>query len=32
MGIRITKDMAFDSTPAVDDFGWKPRMFHPVFD
>jgi nucleoside-diphosphate-sugar epimerase len=32
MGLRMTKDMAFDSTPAVQDFGWKPRTFHPVFD
>ena len=32
MGIRMMKDMAFDSTPAAQDFGWKPRMFHPVFD
>ncbi|WP_192737869.1 epimerase [Bradyrhizobium sp. OAE829] len=32
MGIRMTKDMAFDSTPAVRDFGWKPRNFFPVFD
>lgn len=32
MGIRMMKDMAFDSTPAVRDFGWKPRGFFPVFD
>jgi nucleoside-diphosphate-sugar epimerase len=32
MGIRMTKDMTFDSTPAVRDFGWNPRNFHPVFD
>ncbi|MBR1268875.1 epimerase [Bradyrhizobium sp. AUGA SZCCT0222] len=32
MGIRMMKDMAFDSTPAVRDFGWKPRNFFPVFD
>jgi len=31
MGIRMTKDMIFDATPAVKDFGWKPRAFHPVF-
>ena len=32
MGIRMMKDMTFDSTPAVQDFGWKPRAFNPVFD
>lgn len=32
MGIRMMKDMAFDSTPAATDFGWNPRSFHPVFD
>jgi nucleoside-diphosphate-sugar epimerase len=32
MGTRMMKDMAFDSTPAREDFGWNPRMFHPVFD
>jgi nucleoside-diphosphate-sugar epimerase len=32
MGIRMTKDMAFDSAPAAQDFGWKPRTFHPVFE
>ena len=32
MGIRMMKDMTFDSTPAVKDFGWNPRGFHPVFD
>jgi hypothetical protein len=32
MGIRMMKDMAFDSAPAVEDFGWKPRMFHPIFE
>jgi hypothetical protein len=31
MGTRMMKDMTFDSTPAAQDFGWKPRMFHPVF-
>jgi nucleoside-diphosphate-sugar epimerase len=31
MGTRMMKDMAFDSTPAAQDFGWKPRMFSPVF-
>ncbi|MBR0713099.1 SDR family oxidoreductase [Bradyrhizobium liaoningense] len=32
MGIRMMKNMTFDATPAVEDFGWKPRSFHPVFD
>jgi nucleoside-diphosphate-sugar epimerase len=32
MGTRMTKDMIFDSTPAVRDFGWSPRTFNPVFD
>jgi nucleoside-diphosphate-sugar epimerase len=32
MGMRMMKDMVFDSTPAAQDFGWKPRMFNPVFD
>ena len=32
MGTRMMKDMTFDSTPAVQDFGWKPRSFSPVFD
>jgi hypothetical protein len=32
MGLRMTKDMIFDSAPAVQDFGWKARMFKPVFD
>ncbi len=31
MGIRMMKDMTFDSRPAVEDFGWNPRGFHPVF-
>lgn len=31
MGIRMTKDMTFDSSPAIADFGWKPRLFQPVF-
>jgi hypothetical protein len=26
------KDMTFDPTPAIEDFGWKPRDFHPDFD
>ena len=32
MGIRMMKDMVFDPTPAIRDFGWNPRGFHPVFD
>ncbi|MGA7994809.1 MAG: epimerase, partial [Bradyrhizobium sp.] len=32
MGIRMMKDMTFDSTPAIQDFGWNPRRFSPVFD
>lgn len=32
MGIRMMKDMTFDSTPAVRDFGWNSRGFHPRFD
>jgi len=32
MGLRMTKDMTFDATPAIEDFGWNPRPFHPVFD
>ncbi|MFZ2159962.1 MAG: epimerase [Bradyrhizobium sp.] len=32
MGIRMMKDMTFDSTPAVRDFGWNPRPFNLVFD
>ena len=31
MGIRMMKDMTFDSTPAVRDFGWNPRAFNPRF-
>ena len=31
MGIRMMKDMTFDSTPAVRDFGWSPRGFKPTF-
>jgi nucleoside-diphosphate-sugar epimerase len=30
-GLRMTKDMTFDAGPAVADFGWSPRAFHPVF-
>jgi nucleoside-diphosphate-sugar epimerase len=32
MGIRMMKDMTFDSSPAVRDFGWNPRAFKPAFD
>jgi nucleoside-diphosphate-sugar epimerase len=32
MGIRMMKDMTFDSGPAVQDIGWKPRSFKPTFD
>ncbi len=32
MGIRMMKDMTFDASPAIRDFGWNPRSFHPVFD
>jgi len=32
MGLRMTKDMTFDATPAIKDFGWRARAFHPVFD
>ena len=32
MGIRMMKDMTFNSTPAIRDFGWNPRAFKPVFD
>jgi len=32
MGIRMMQDMAFDARPAVTDFGWQPRGFHPAFD
>jgi nucleoside-diphosphate-sugar epimerase len=31
MGIRMMKDMTFDSTPAIADFGWSPRKFNPLF-
>jgi nucleoside-diphosphate-sugar epimerase len=32
MGIRMMKDMVFDATPAIRDFGWNPRRFNPAFD
>jgi nucleoside-diphosphate-sugar epimerase len=32
MGLRMMKDMTFDPAPAIRDFGWQPRSFHPVFD
>jgi nucleoside-diphosphate-sugar epimerase len=32
MGIRMMMDMTFDSTPAIQDFGWQPRGFKPRFD
>lgn len=31
MGNRMAKDMVFDAGPAVADFGWSPRDFHPRF-
>jgi nucleoside-diphosphate-sugar epimerase len=30
-GLRMTKDMTFDAGPAIADFGWSPRAFHPTF-
>jgi uncharacterized protein YbjT (DUF2867 family) len=32
MGQRMAKDMVFDASPAIADFGWNPRAFHPRFD
>jgi nucleoside-diphosphate-sugar epimerase len=32
MGTRMMKDMTFDATPAIRDFGWSPRGFRPVFE
>ena len=32
MGTRMMKDMTFDATPAIQDLGWKPRKFNPVFE
>lgn len=31
MGNRMSKDMIFDPAPAMQDFGWRPRAFRPVF-
>jgi nucleoside-diphosphate-sugar epimerase len=31
MGNRMAKDMIFDATPAIQDFGWNPRQFRPRF-
>ena len=31
MGSRMAKDMIFDPTPAMQDFGWNPREFRPKF-
>jgi nucleoside-diphosphate-sugar epimerase len=31
MGLRMTQDMAFDPTPAIEDFGWAARGFRPSF-
>jgi nucleoside-diphosphate-sugar epimerase len=31
MGSRMSKDMAFDGTAAIRDFGWAPRRFQPRF-
>lgn len=31
MGIRMMKDMTFDSTPAQQDLAWQPRAFRPEF-
>jgi nucleoside-diphosphate-sugar epimerase len=30
-GLRMMKDMTFDPGPAIRDFGWSPRAFHPDF-
>lgn len=32
MGIRMMKDMTFDSAPARRDLGWQPRSFNPEFE
>jgi nucleoside-diphosphate-sugar epimerase len=31
MGVRMAKDMVFDPSPAIRDFGWSPRSFRPQF-
>jgi len=31
MGERMAEDLVFDGSPAVRDFGWAPRDFHPRF-
>jgi hypothetical protein len=31
MGNRMSKDMVFDASPAITDFGWTPRDFRPRF-
>jgi nucleoside-diphosphate-sugar epimerase len=31
MGARMSEDLVFDPEPAQDDFGWRPRGFHPDF-
>ena len=31
MGNRMAKDMVFDASPAIKDFGWNPRGFRPQF-
>lgn len=31
MGSRMSKDLVFDASAAVQDFGWNPRPFHPQF-
>jgi nucleoside-diphosphate-sugar epimerase len=31
MGNRMSKDMVFDASPAIADFGWEPRSFRPHF-
>lgn len=32
MGARMSKDLVFDASAAIQDFGWSPRPFHPRFD
>lgn len=31
MGNRMAKNMVFDASPAIQDFGWNPRRFRPQF-